>query len=231
MIRTRALLVVAALIVMTGCGGSSSDGPKAKDLSSLSAKAILAKAKAQVEKEDHLSIASAGGVDASASPAIKFDYSGTDSHGTITTANGVLTLLNVGGVTYYKADDAFWKYSAGAQAEAIITKLNGRWIRPAAGSSFADFLKVADRSSLSSQVLAPQGTITKGGTKKVNGVTCVVLEDGDIGSLYIATNNARPIQLTSKANGVLDFAYDAVDIPDVPTADEMVDESVLSGAA
>jgi hypothetical protein len=227
MIRIRTLLVAAALIATAACGASSSDAPKAKDLTDLSAKAILAKAQTQVEKEDQVSIASAAGTP----QAVKFDYSGTDSYGTITTDNGVLTLLNVGGVTYYKADDAFWKYSAGKQADAIIAKLKGRWIKPAADSSFADFLKVADRASLTHQVLAPQGTITKGSTKKVNGVTCIVLEDGDIGSLSIATKDARPIQLTSKANGVLNFSYDAVDIPDVPSDADVIGESELTGSA
>jgi hypothetical protein len=231
MIRFRALLVAATLITTAACGASSSDAPKDKDLSTLSAKAILAKAKAQVGKEAHVSIASAGSGTSSGSGAVKFDYSGKDSYGTITTPNGVLTLLNVGGTTYYKADDSFWKSSAGDQAAAIIAKLNGRWIKPAAGSSFSDFLKVADRSSLSSQVLAPQGSITKAGTKNVNGVSCVVLKDGSIGSLFVAKKGARPIQITSKANGILNFSYDAVDIPDAPAADEQVDESELSGGA
>jgi hypothetical protein len=227
MIRTRALLVAAALIAMTGCGGSSGDAPKAKDLSALSATAILAKAKAQVAKESNVSIAAAG--DGTGEMALKFDYSGNDSAGTLTTDGGVLTLLNVDGVTYYKPDNAFWTYAAGAQATGIIAKVKGRWIRPTANSSFADFLKVAERSALSTQILTPKGTISKGRTKTVNGVTCIALEDGETGALYVDSKTARPIQITSKTDGALNFSYDAVDIPDAPTGADVVDEAdVLS---
>jgi len=223
MIRTRALLVVAALVVMTGCGGSSSDTPKAKDLSSLSATAILAKAKAQVVKESNVSIASTEG----SAQFIKFDYAGDDSYGSIGTDNGVLTVFNIGGVTYYKPDDAFWKATAGDQAATIIAKVNGRWIKPAADSSFNDFLQVAQKSALSTQILAPQGTVSKAGTKTVNGVTCIVLKDGAVGSLYVSVKNGRPIQLTSKASGILNFSFEKVDLPDPPGAAETVDESGL----
>lgn len=224
------MVLAVCLIVVSACGGS--DGAAKKDISGLSAKAILAKAKAEVGKQPNVSMKGTSS-DAGTEISFKLGYSHKDSYGTFTIDGGVATLLRVGGATFLKADKKFWDAETHHHGGAITAILKGRWIKASAGkSNFGDFLTLADRSFIRKLVFAPDDYAEKALVKPVDGVECVQIHVS-AGTIYVATESALPIELTSNDNGGGDatFSYDAVRIPAAPDASEVVDESDLAGLA
>jgi hypothetical protein len=105
-------------------------------------------------------------------------------------------------------------------------------------SNFASFGSFADRKAFISQLLSPEGTVTKGGTSKINGVNVVALVDSskDGGTLYIDTATGRPVQIVpsgaSTDTGAINFSYeDPGAVPTAPAASEVLDSAKLSGGA
>lgn len=228
MTRLRAvLLAIAVFAALSGCGGSSSD------LTALSAKAIFAKARAQAETEPYVSLVTRP-ADSGDDVEFSLHYSGKDSYSTIGLDGGVATLLKVDGLRYFKFDDTIWKAREGDKSATIIAYLKGRWIRAADNSRFPDtFLRIADRSYLIKTAFPAEGaTATKGGSKKIDGVDCVALDGEDGGSLYVAIENARPMQFAfgSKSDGDWTFSYKSFDVPTAPAAADVIDESELFGS-
>lgn len=247
MIRPRTRLLAAVLIVLialSGCGGSSDasakpknvSSAKAKDISNLSGKTILAKAKAQFENESNVSM-NGTTIESGTAIAFKLRYSARGAAGTVTIKGGVLTLLTVGSVTYFKADDAFWKNNVGNKSAAVIAFLRGRWIKATAtdakfGERTRAYLALADRAFVAKEFFTTEGPVLNHVTKKVDGVLCVGLIDNE-GTSYIATANARPIEISSSSNGGGDatFSYGKVDIPKAPPAADVIDSAQLGSDA
>jgi hypothetical protein len=119
---------------------------------------------------------------------------------------------------------------AGGQADAIISMVDGRWVSANSASGFEEFASFADRSFLVDEVLKPENTPTKGTSKTVEGVECLALDDGKEGTLYLAADDGRPIQIDDpKDQGDLTFSYEDQDAPKAPAASEVVDLSKLAG--
>lgn len=229
MIRPRMMVIAtAALIALSGCGGSG-DEPKA-DLSNLSANALLAKAKTQIEKQSSVTIDGSGN-DGGNEIGMNISYTAKDASGTVTIDGSEMTLLKVGGRSFFKAEDEFWKAQAGEESATIIDLVDGRWIKADGDSDFADLVSLTNRSFLSEEILDPDGKVTKGKAKKVAGVDCLALNDDEAGTLYVASDDGRPIQLMGEgeSQGDLSFSYDSVDAPKAPASADIVDLAALAG--
>ena len=221
MLRSRVVAVAAAAaLVLAGCGGSDKS-----DLSDLSVSKLLAKAKTAVASEKSVSISGEGKEDSGSTIGLDVHYVGKDASGKVSIDGDELRFLKVDEKTFFKAEDSFWKSMSGDQADTIIAVINGRWIQTHGEQDFADLVSFADRSFLADNVLKPDATPKKGDPKTVDGVKCLALEDGE-GTLYLAADDARPIQIDDgKDGGILRFSYKDQEAPQAPASSQILDSS------
>ncbi|WP_332666861.1 hypothetical protein [Aeromicrobium sp.] len=227
-IRTRlSALVVASTFALVGCGsdgGGSDDG-----IADLSADKILAAAEKQLAKEDFVTIEGKG-TDAESDSEIEVDlaFAGETASGSVGVSGMQLELLKADGKSYFKADKAFFE-STGAPAEAM-NLIGDKWVLiDPNNQSFAALGNFVSKDKFVEELLDPEGKVTKGKEKKVNGVDCVALNDGE-GTLYVDKEDGKPVSLVSgdaEGEGTLNFSYDKVDEATAPSSDEVVDLASL----
>lgn len=227
--RTFRLLAVAlvALTTTSSCGGAKHD----PGLSKLSAQQLLHRSQVYVGRNNP--VRAKGTVSSSGTRlGLDLNFSGSDSLGTITINGADMDIERVGGTVYFKGSDAFWKAQAGAQAQQIITVVNGRWIKadPSA-AQLKGLLDLASRKFVTDRVLSPNATVKKGAPKTVNGVDCLTLSTKD-GSLYVDKQDAKPVELvggSGGSSGRVDFTYTNVNKPSPPAPKDVIDFAKLRG--
>jgi hypothetical protein len=193
---TRALVPLAlAGVLLAGCGGGADEGGTPGDapaslasaengVAALEPKAIVDKAVAALDSAKSYSVK---GEIASAGQKIGLDVKvvGDDVSGSAS-VNGVqVELLRVAGQAYLRGEEKFWQQLASARG-ATAQSVGDRWAKLSGkDSGFEEFFQIAEPAEL----LKPDGTLTKGGTKAVNGVKAAsVVDTGpDGGTLYVAT--------------------------------------------
>jgi len=247
------LVPAAAAIALAACSSGTSGSPvtdtssapssassapqsatPSTDLAALSASELLAKVTAAVAHDDvHIS-----GTAVSDEQAVSLDmsYVGDDASGSMTVSGAKLALLNVDGVSYFKADEAFWKAAAPSDAEQVAALIGDRWIKvDPTDANFGEMASIATRKFLTTSVLKPTGSITKGEPKTIDGVNCLTLVDTDPkegnGLLYVDAADGKPIRIApgegSDSKGELDFDYSPPAIPPAPAASDVLDSSAL----
>lgn len=251
--RRRALVLIpATALALAACSSGTSGSPVASsgtqstaasspassssaDVAALSADALFAKAKQTLGTKDvHIK---GTATESSEKVALDMSYVGQDATGSMTVNGGKLTLLTVGGSTYFKADQAFWKAADPTEASKILAIVGDRWIKiDPTDSSFGEMASMATRDFLTQDLLAPEGKITKGEPKTIEGVDCLALVDTNTangGTLYVDSSDAKPIQVVpsagAKSGGELNFDYSAGTIPAAPAASDVLDFSALQG--
>jgi hypothetical protein len=151
--------------------------------------------------------------------------------GTIAMGNqGSFKLLVVGKVVYFNPDTRFWKANAGAEASAVISLINGRYIKT---TTSADGM-----SSLASlcglqQVLGSikdSGTAPKRPVTTLHGVRVLPLANAD-GSVLYVTDTSKPQIVEGYApgagGGTLTFSQDTPVNLTPPLASEVIDGSAV----
>jgi hypothetical protein len=228
--RIRLLSVLLATgLALAACGSDSSDGAKGSrgdTVSSLSADQILAKAKKAVASAEAVHIQGTG-QDSGQSFDLDMTYVGDDAEGAFGIDGDHVNLVRVGGTTWFKADDAFWKAQLGSDAGKVITVINGRWIKTNGEADFDQLIAFADKDAFMTETLKPESTPTKGSTKTIDGEKCIELKDKE-GSLWIALDDGRPVQLQSGASasdGLLRFSYEKADAPKAPSGSDVIDSA------
>lgn len=221
-VRTTALIAASAL-VLAACGGGSSD----EGVADLSASKILAKAEKQLAQEEFITIKGKGADEESGDDIeVNLAFAGETVSGTIGTAGQTFELLKADGKSYFKADQEFFE-SSGAPAE-LMEAIGDKWIviNPD-DESFGDIANFTSKKEFIDELLEPEGKVSKGKEKKVNGVECVALKAD--GTFYFDKSDAKPIQLvkTGDEGGAIDFSYDKIDEAEAPSADEVVDLAQL----
>lgn len=219
-------LVVVSTFALVGCGGGSDIKD---DVSDLSSTALLAKAKKAVAAEESVTIEGKGAEEGT-EIEIDMSYAGDTASGTIAVDGSEFQLLGAGGKAYFKAADDFYREGAGEDAEQIITLIDGRWVlADPANPDFADLASFVEKDDFFGELLKPDGDVTKGKGKTIDGVECVSLVDDSNGTFYFAKDGGRPISLISTGDdgGTLTFSYDEVEEVKAPTADEIVDLAEL----
>lgn len=126
------------------------------------------------------------------------------SRGDITLKDGRLQVYVFGSTAYLKANNAFWKSAAGAQAARV---LSGKYLKtPATSQEFKEFTSLIRTTSLFEQMLeATGGTLTKGEETQIRGVSAVGLTDGSGQTLYVATQGPSYVLQVKDDKHVLDF--------------------------
>lgn len=171
----RMALVVAGLGVaaaLTGCGGN--------DFADRSADDIVTTAKADMKDLTSLKVSgeiTSGGQHVSLD--IQTDSDG-DCTGTIGIEQGSAELLGVGGETWMKPDETFWRSLAGDSADQVMAAVGDKWVVvPDSADSLTNF---CDSDQLLDGVLKDEddgSTYSKSGTAEVDGDQVVKVDNDD----------------------------------------------------
>ena len=195
--------LAAAILLLAGCGGSSSSGEAQK-----SAAQILADTKATAQSAT--SVHYVGTINQNGS-SLHLDMqlvSGKGGMGTITIAGHKIDIVRIGQKVYFKGDEAFYRQYAGAAAAQLLA---GKWIAaPSAAGNFASFTPLTDIGKLFG-LLNTTGAITKGAESAVDGqkVIAITSSKPGTGTLYVATTGKPyPVELAgpSSKSGSLHFS-------------------------
>jgi hypothetical protein len=244
----RALVPLAlAGVLLAGCGGNSdgngspggtsggtpaSSAPADNGVAALEPKAIVDKAIAALEAAKSFSLKGDITTDGQ-KLGLDVKVSGDDLVGSITIDGAKVEILRVAGQAYIRPDEKFWTQNAGAAAGGTMAQLMGdRWAKLSSkDTDFKEFFQITEPA----QLLKPDGTVTKGGTKTINGVKAIgVVQPGkDGGTLYVATTGEPyPLALEGQpGEGQLTFGDFGATFDDIkaPTAAEVVDLDKLTG--
>ena len=220
-------LVVVSAFVLVGCGSGGDDG-----VADLSANKILAKAKKQLDKEDNLTVKGKGKQEGSSSEIeVDMSFAGASASGTVEFNGMKLEVLKADGKSYFKADKSFFE-SSGAPS-AVLDAIEGKWVLiDDNNQSFAEIGSFVSKDEFVDELLKPEGKVTKGKEKKVDGVDCVALKSKE-GTLYVDKEDAKPISIvsTDDGEGTINFTYDKVDAVEAPSSDEVVDLNKLAAGS
>ncbi len=219
--------VTAALLA--GCGstptGSSSCPSPAKSVTLSASEMIqkagdaLAKAGSYRMKGDVVS----GGDKLS----IDVKVQGTDALAIISMGSeGSITVLNVGGASYFQADEVFWKTTGGIDAKTYNTVFKDKWVKTKADdANMQKFSEFTDAKSF----LDPAGSqsMTVGEKTTINGTSAWTLKDASSteGALYVAAEGEPyPLRVEHGADGKIDFSEFGAKFDDIkaPPADKVI---------
>lgn len=238
---TRALVpLVLAGALLAGCGGtddgdtpegaSTSSAPASNGVADLEPNAIVDKATAALSAAKSFSLRGQINTDGQ-QLALDIKVAGQDILGSMTIDGAKVELLRVAGQMYIRPDEKFWTQNGGADAGATMSQLMGdRWAKLSSkNAEFEEFFQVTDPE----QLLKPEGTLTKGSKKTVNGVEAIgVTESGsDGGTMYVATTGEPyPLLLEGPpGEGQLTFGdFGATFDIKAPAAGEVVDLDKLT---
>jgi len=220
-------LIVASSFALVGCGGSDG-GSDDEGVADLSATKILAAAEKQLATEDFVTVKGKGkDEEAGSEIEVNMSFAGESVTGNIGFSGMKLELLKADGKSYFKADKEFFQ-SSGAPAEAM-EMIGDKWVLiDPNNQSFGEIGDFVDKKEFFDDLLDPDGKVTKGKEKKVNGVDCVALKS-DNGTFYFGKKDGRPISLvtTDDGEGALDFSYSKVGTVEAPSSDEVIDLATL----
>jgi hypothetical protein len=153
--------------------------------------------------------------------------------GTVTQDGLTAQLLAVDGTTYLKGDKAFWDNASGTGSGDALA---GKWVvaGDTAGTDTYGLDTFTDVRRVFDSVLAPSGSLTKGGTATVNGVRAVGLQDATAGeTLWVALDGPPyPVRIdpstpTTDPPTFSDWNVPATVTP--PPEDQIVDPTKLGG--
>jgi hypothetical protein len=226
---TRALVPLAlAGALLAGCGDKADDGsaasaptsaaPSENGVAALDPDKIVNKAAAALADAKSFSVK--GDISTEGQQiGLDVKVAGEDVLGSITLGGATVELLRVAGEMYIRPDAEFWKQNGGAAGETMAKLLGDRWAKLSTKDvDFAGFFQITDAA----EMLKPDGKVTKGETKTVNGVNAIGLVDSgsDGGTLYVATTGEPyPLMLEGPKNqGQITFGdfgetFDGIEAP------------------
>ena len=245
-IRLLAAVPAAVLLTVAGCGddttaGSGSAAPSGSSsatagdgVAALSADEILKKATAALKDAGSVRIKGEGG-SGTERFAIDLSYSEGNSTGTLGVNGQTIELRKLDQTVYLKGSREFWMGNGGEGAAQLLT---GKWLKtPLTDKRFSGLSDLTDLDEAADGILDPDGTISKGEQKTINGVPSIGLVSSgkEGGTLWVAsTGEPYPVRIEPDANsgeqGALDFSgYGEKVTVEVPPADQVVDVSKLPG--
>jgi hypothetical protein len=227
-----ALAGIGAMAVLTACGGNDfADG--SADSIVKSSKDAMGGLKAVKVEGDLTTSGQAISIDLQAN-------SDGDCTGSLGIADGTAELLGVGGVTWMKPDEAFWRSFAGDTADQVMAVVGDKWVVVPDGEDsikqFCDVDELLDQ--LLSDTEGAKATFSKNGTDTVDGddVVKVDREDPEDGTStgYVLVDDPHYLVKIEKTSGddtgtVTFSAFDEEFDVSAPSDDEVVDLSSLAG--
>jgi hypothetical protein len=234
--RARLVMVLAALgaaAFVAGCantpGATTTPTPTtaANDngVSALAANEILERAKTALGDAKSVRIKGSA-TEAGDKMELDFKISGEDLGATISGGGLTMEIIKIGTDVYMKAD-SLWETLLGGQPQ-ILNLIKGKYLKiPATDERFKQFTQITDPNEL----LKPEGNLSKGQTKTINGKPAIgLVDDKDKSTLYISTvDEPLPLRVEDESGNGLDFTYDETVTVTAPPAAEVVDASTLPG--
>ncbi len=188
-----ALAALLTVVLLAGCGGSSSSG---NGVASKTPNQILEATKAAAAKAQSVHIA--GSIVSEGKP-ISLDMelvAGKGGKGKISQEGFSIDLIQVNGAVYINGSAAFYRHVGGAAAAQL---LQGKWLKaPANSGELASLSSLTNLGKLIETALASHGTLTKGSETTINGQKAIGITDKSKGgTLYVATTGtAYPIEIS-----------------------------------
>jgi hypothetical protein len=201
---SRSLPALAAglgAVLLSACGSGGSGGaattPRPAGEAARTATQLLADTQAALAAASSFRMRFSATSSTDGAEAFDLVISTAGVKGTITSGDATAQVIVVGGDSYVQGR-AFFAKVAGAAAAAAI---GDRWVKMPAGQSLG-FDQFKDPKTTATCLLAPHGTLVKGGTSTFQGEPTVqLLDKGDIpgdapGTVEIATSGpAYPLHL------------------------------------
>lgn len=224
--------ITATSLALVGCGG----GEKDSGIADLTATEILDRAStaAKAAKSVHVK-----GEGTSEGTTFRMDVrfkSGEGAAGTVGVDDENFELIVIGQDLYLKTDQATWTAMTDSATAALI---GNRYVKaPASSPDFAELASFGQYEDFITELLKPEGTMTKGETKEVNGVRAIGLVDDDKengGTLYIALRGEPyPLRAEPSADsadtGSIEFLDWNKEVTlTAPPADQVLDVAALIG--
>jgi len=231
--RARLVLTIAALgaaSLIAGCATQSGGGagtptasptPADNGVAALSANEILQKATTALKDQESIHMKGAGKEDGEA-VEIDLKIKGDDVAGTVAAQGLTLEIVRVGADAYLKADK-LWETLLAANPTAL-NLLKGKFLKfPATDPRFKEFTNFSNPE----EILKPEGTVTKGATKTVNGKPAIGLTDDakEKSTVWISTvGDPVPLRIEEDGTGnAVDFTYDEAITITAPATTEVID--------
>jgi hypothetical protein len=226
--------------MVTACGGvtasslavAPSASKTADPLAGLSATKVVAEADADAKAAPSLTISGTGteqGETVSLDLGIK---RGVGCGGTVSLAGkGTVKVTMIGKTFYMDPDKQFWTTSAGANADAVIALVNGKYISlPASDKNVASFADLCDLSKLLDE---GTNTFTRGPLTTLDGKRALAIKVSDGSTVYV-TDTSKPEYLEAAASkgsqagsGKLIISVGAPVTLTPPPASEVIDGTKL----
>jgi hypothetical protein len=148
-------------------------------------------------------------------------------------SKGSMKMIVIGKTVYLDPDDAFWKANAGAEANATIALVNGRYLKTSSTDSSDGALgQICDVSTIFSTNGKPD-KVTKGAVTTLNGNRVLQLKNSD-GSVAYVTDTSKPelVEIAApkgdkNATGMVTVTADAPVTLTPPPASQVIDGSKL----
>lgn len=224
---------VAASTALVGCSKgttSSSPSPTPSDngVASLSADEIVTKAEtaAIAQSSVHILAEAGAGTD-----AYKIDVNMTKANGasgTITQGSDQIEFYSTEANVWIKATKEFWTKNSGAAAAEVI---GTKWVKaPTSDQNFSQFASFGNYTKGLTELIKPEGSVSKGQQTEVNGQKVIVLVSQQ-GEMSVATTGEPlPVQIkqTSPGTGVVTFSqWGTASAGSVPPESDTLDYSKL----
>ena len=224
-----------ATAALTACSGDDGD-----DFAKSPAEDIVAAAKADMGELKAVKVS--GTVD-NDGQEITIDIQSSsegDCTGSIGVDDGTAEILGVGGDTWMRPDEAFWRAFAGENVEQVLTLVGDKWVViPSEDDSFNQF---CDVDELLDQLLEDdeddQSTYSVDGTDDLDGDEVVLVDNEDpedgTSTGYVLVDDPHYLVKIEKTAGedtgsVTFSEFDAEFDVEAPAKDEVVDLGSLGG--
>jgi hypothetical protein len=190
--RRTPLALVLLVATLAGCGGSGSSGEAAKSVSAILAdarQAALTAGSVRVSGTIH---------DAGQTIALDLSVSQGGGGGTMTIRGSKVDVVRVGDEAYIRAGADFYRQvGAGSAAGQLLA---GKWLKaPTTTPDFRQLLLLTDLHTFVTEALKPDGRVTKGDEKTVDGQKAIELKSSKGGSLFVATSGKPyPIEFVGR---------------------------------
>ncbi|MFC4036097.1 hypothetical protein ACFO3J_32290 [Streptomyces polygonati] len=157
--------------------------------------------------------------------------------GHLKVSGATLAVVRVGGTTYIKGDNAWWKGQGAPGSPGVAAVVKGRWVKMTAGSMEDKTYTYLCDLSLDLEIYDPGqgGVLTKGAPTVVDGEPVIPISglvQGSTQTTYVATRGkpyvVKSVESGPDAAGVDFSGFDEPVSAVAPPASQTVDESELT---